>query len=131
MRVVLGFLISPLVPALVLEALRQTLWPSAAGIAVAFYSYPIALAFGAPAYFAYRHAGMRRLGHYLAGGALGGGLVAFAILWLLERGDPGFSFLAGLGYSALIALLTAAAAGTFWLVAIRNGHAAGKIRSAV
>jgi len=131
MRVVLGFLIAPLVPALVLGAFRHTVWPSAAGIGLALYSYPLALGFGVPAYLLYRRRGMRCLSHYLAGGALGSGLVSFAAVFLLERGEPGFSLLAGLRYSGFIAFLAATATGTFWLIAIRNAATGSELRSAV
>ena len=115
----IGFLVAPLVPGLVLEAARLSNH-AIDGLVFVLYTYPVAWVFGPPAYLVFRRYGLARLWHYAVGGFLGVGGVVFVLVALLEWGFEETSPLEALTYSVVMGALAASATATFWVIAVRG-----------
>jgi hypothetical protein len=120
-RVLLGFLIAPLAPGLLLEAARLLpAFRSAAGLTVIGYSYPVSWIVGIPAFVIYEYLlSWRRLWQY----ALGGFLFLQALAWsfLLLAGEflePDFTLAGAAGYAAMMGVLGAATTIVFWMIVV-------------
>lgn len=117
-RVAVAFLVAPAVPALLLA---PTMTPGSVvieAVDLALHTYPVAWFFGLPAYLTFRRAGLTKLWHYALGGFAGVATGALALSEaFVDNGHlaPGVLFY----FSALMGVLGAAVAATFWLIAVR------------
>lgn len=129
----IGFLIAPAIPGVVLEAAR--LVPGlrdAAGFGLAMYSYPVAWLFGVPAFLLYERLGWRQAGQYAAGGFL----FMQAFVWSFvgafptETLEPDFTYVGLAYYGAGMGMLALTATVAFWAIAVcpHRGARAGSLR---
>jgi hypothetical protein len=131
LRALLGFLIAPAVPALIVyvaEALRLTSSDAMkAAMAVGLFGYLSALVLGVPAFFFLRWASRTSSLAYLTTGALIG-LVCYAVLFLPGaiqnwQGNPEGAALMirnTAGFALLAVVAGSAAAVVFWAIAARR-----------